>query len=111
MTDKNYYIYILETECGKFYCGITDNLRNRFRKHKSGKGAKFTRSFKPKKISAAWSADSRENALKIEIMIKKLNRNEKDKLVGNPDLLHVLLDIDENDFPADIVKIDENDFV
>ncbi len=110
MNTKIYYIYLIETECGKLYCGITDNVEKRFLKHKSGKGAKFTRSFKPKRIAAAWITSSRENALKIEIMIKKLARDEKEILIAEELSLPEILKINPEDYSLTRFKINENDF-
>ena len=54
--DKKYYIYILECENGILYTGITTDYMRRFDEHSkvnnSKKGAKFTKSHKPKKIVA-----------------------------------------------------------
>ena len=37
-----WYVYILECKDQSLYTGITDNLKRRFKEHKSGKGSKFT---------------------------------------------------------------------
>ena len=47
-----YYIYTLKLEGGKYYVGATSNLTRRFRQHCSGKGANFTRKYKPLYISS-----------------------------------------------------------
>lgn len=43
-------IYVLECEGGNFYVGMTDNGEKRLLQHVTGKGAKWTRMHKPKKI-------------------------------------------------------------
>ncbi len=85
--DKKYYIYILECENGILYTGITTDYMRRFDEHSkvnnSKKGAKFTKSHKPKKIVALWKTNSRSDASKLEARIKQLNKNEKQELISN----------------------------
>lgn len=79
------YIYILETENGSFYTGYTNDLESRYRKHVEGKGGRFTRSFRPKRIACAWKFDGdRGSALKVESFIKNKTRKEKEVLIENP---------------------------
>jgi putative endonuclease len=87
---KNYYIYIIECANGRLYTGWTLDIKKRFNEHVSGKaGAKFTRSFKPKKIVASWQLGdgSKGEALRIEAYIKSLSRAKKIVIINNPALL------------------------
>jgi putative endonuclease len=77
---SSWFVYIIETESSKFYTGITNNLEERFEKHKSGKGAKFFRIDKPKKIIHFEIYETKSQALKREIEIKKMSKKEKIKL-------------------------------
>lgn len=45
-----YYLYVLELEDGKYYVGLSHNVSKRCAKHKSGKGAEWTKLHKPLKI-------------------------------------------------------------
>ena len=48
-----------------------------------GKGAKYTRSFKPVEIAQTWRVFiDKSVAMKIEAYIKALSRREKEKLLG-----------------------------
>jgi len=87
----NFYVYILECSNGRFYTGYTVDLIKRFNEHSSlKKGAKFTRSFKPRKIAASWKiAGDRGDAMKVEAFIKSLTKPEKILIAGNPELLAV----------------------
>jgi putative endonuclease len=76
-----WFVYIIETECGHLYCGITTDLKRRFQQHLNGDGAKFFRGKKPKKIVFKETYFSRSDALKREWKIKKLSRNQKKMLV------------------------------
>lgn len=42
-----YKLYILQLEQGKYYVGITKNVDKRFKRHEIGKGANWTRLYKP----------------------------------------------------------------
>lgn len=76
-----YYIYILSCENNILYTGVTTDYKRRFSEHSgangSKKGAKFTKSHKPKKIVALWSAKNRSLAQKLEARIKQLVKSDK----------------------------------
>jgi len=59
------------------YTGYTNDLEKRFEKHKKGKGAKYTRSHKPKEIVFFREYDNKIVALKKEREIKNLAKEEK----------------------------------
>ncbi len=50
--------------------------------HNSGKGAKYTRAFRPCVLSYVEVFDTKEEALKREAQIKKMTRKEKEELIG-----------------------------
>jgi len=72
---------MLELDNGSYYTGYTTDLRRRYEAHRSAKGAKITRSFKPVQILAAWRVVDLSTALKFEAAIKKLSRAEKEELL------------------------------
>lgn len=75
--DKKYYTYVLLTENNTLYCGYTDDVEKRFEKHKSGKGAKYTRANKPVKIIFTAEFGTKSEAMKEECRIKSLSREDK----------------------------------
>lgn len=75
-------VYILECKDGRFYTGITDNLERRFKEHKSGKGGKFTRTFKVNKMLYSHPCGSKNEALKLEANIKGWPKERKVALVN-----------------------------
>jgi putative endonuclease len=86
-TGKPFFVYILECENGNFYTGYTDDIARRFNVHKTGakEGAKFTRSFKPSKVAAAWKIfGGKSAAMKVEFFIKKRSRSVKEKFISDP---------------------------
>jgi putative endonuclease len=82
MTSKlDWTVYIIETENGKLYTGITIDLERRFWEHCSGIGAKYFRSQSPHAIVYTEMHTNRSEASKREYEIKKLNRSNKLKLI------------------------------
>lgn len=79
--DRMYYVYILKCGDGSFYCGYTNDVEKRFEKHKSGKGAKYTRSHLPVELVYTEEFEDKSDALKREYSIKSMKRNQKEKLV------------------------------
>jgi putative endonuclease len=72
-----WFIYLLECKNGKLYTGITTDLEKRFRRHASGKGAKFTKRNPPSHIIAAKPCQSRSEACKLEWVLKQLKPHQK----------------------------------
>ena len=80
---KNFFIYIIECEDDSYYTGYTNDLVKRFETHKLGKGAKYTRAKKAKKLIYFEKHLSKEEAMKREYEIKMLKREDKEKLVDS----------------------------
>lgn len=76
-----YYLYILLTLDNTLYCGIAKDILKRFELHKTGKGAKYTKVHKPSKIVYADIFDDKSSALKEELRIKALKREQKLELI------------------------------
>ena len=75
-------VYILCCSDGTYYTGITTDIDRRLEEHNSGKGAKYTRSRTPVVLEECKSFETRSEATKEEIRIKKLTRVNKEKLIG-----------------------------
>ena len=81
--NKKHYVYILLTQKNTFYCGYTDNVEKRFIEHYIGKGAKYTKAFKPVRVVYAKEFLTKSEALKEEYRIKhKLNHSKKLELIN-----------------------------
>jgi 3-methyladenine DNA glycosylase AlkC/predicted GIY-YIG superfamily endonuclease len=82
LVDKkpDWWVYMIQTDKGKLYTGITTDLKRRFEEHASGKGAKYLRGKKLKEMVFTEKHRSRSSATKREIAIKKLSKAEKLKL-------------------------------
>ena len=80
--ENNYYTYIIKTVKNTLYCGITNDILSRFKAHIEGKGAKYTRAFKPKEIVYLKEFENKSKASKEEYRIKKtLSRIQKLDLI------------------------------
>lgn len=76
-----WFVYIVR--CSKddsLYTGITNNLEKRIAAHNNGKGAKYTKSRRPVTLFKKIEVETKSEALKLEVKIKKLSREEKLKL-------------------------------
>ena len=80
-----WYLYILRCGDGSLYTGITTDVEKRLEAHKSGKGAKYTRGRGPLKLVYSEACGDHSAALKRELEIKRLPREEKLKLLQNPE--------------------------
>jgi putative endonuclease len=88
VTEKSWYVYILECYDESLYTGITNNLEKRMVAHKTGKGSKYVRSKKFKEVLHAIPMRDKSEAAKIEYKIKQLERNDKITFfMKHPDLL------------------------
>ena len=77
MEEKQWVLYIIECKDGTLYTGITDNFRRRFEAHKIGKGAKYTRGRGPLQLRYLESCENHSAALKREIVVKRLTKDQK----------------------------------
>ncbi len=75
-----WYVYLIKCNDDTLYCGITNNLENRIKTHNLKKGAKYTRSRTPVFLYYFEKFDDKNSALKREIQIKKLSRQNKIEL-------------------------------
>lgn len=82
--EKPYFVYIIRLSNGSLYTGYTDDVLKRLRMHCAGKGSKVARSFPPRKVERVWKAESRSSALRLEAMIKRCSREEKERFIRRP---------------------------
>jgi len=80
-TVNNHFVYILECNDGTYYTGYTNELTQRLRKHEEGKGAKYTRGRGPLKLVFQATFSTKQEAMRMEYAIKKLNRAAKERMI------------------------------
>ncbi len=79
---KQWFVYILRCADNSLYTGITTDIVRREKEHNDGKlGAKYTRARQPVFVVYQEAHNSRSEASKREIAIKKLSKNNKEKLL------------------------------
>lgn len=72
-----YWLYLLECEGGVYYAGIALDVEDRFLRHASGLGARFTRARPPLRVLAAREYANKSDALRAELQLKALPRARK----------------------------------
>ena len=70
----SFYLYMLRCEDGSIYTGTAKDYLKRYEEHLSGKGAKYTKSHKVKKIERVFLCKNRSIACILESEIKKLKK-------------------------------------
>ena len=76
-----WYLYILQCGDGTLYTGITTDVEKRLDAHRSGKGAKYTRGRSPLELKYREVCGTHSDALKREVEVKRLSREEKLALI------------------------------
>lgn len=76
-----HYIYIVECSDGTYYTGYTNDIEKRILAHNEGKGAKYTRGRRPVVLKYQESYKTKSEAMSREYSIKKLSRQQKQKLI------------------------------
>lgn len=79
MDEKDWFVYLLECQDGSFYTGVTVDVDKRIKTHSSGKGSKYVRYKKFKKLLASKKCKNRSEAQKNECYIKSLSKYDKTK--------------------------------
>lgn len=80
---KGQYVYVLRCSDGTLYTGWTTDPARRLQTHNSGKGAKYTRTRLPVEIVYCECFEKKSDALRREAQIKRLTKNDKEKLIMN----------------------------
>lgn len=78
-----WYLYILRCKDGSLYTGITTDVEKRLEAHQSGKGAKYTRGRGPLVLVYREECGTHSDALKREVEIKRLTREQKQVLIAS----------------------------
>jgi len=72
-----WFCYLLRCADNTLYCGITNDLEKRLIVHNAGEGAKYTRGRTPVKLIYQEDCADKSAALKRELQIKRLTREQK----------------------------------
>jgi putative endonuclease len=80
-SQERWTVYVLSCGDGTLYTGATCDLARRLRKHRAGRGARYTRSRLPVSLVYREEAPDRGAALRREAALKRLTRREKLRLI------------------------------
>jgi predicted GIY-YIG superfamily endonuclease len=78
---SEWFVYILRCADDTLYTGITNDLVRRCKQHNAGTASRYTRSRLPAVLLYQESQTSRSLALKRELAIKALSRQQKELLI------------------------------
>ena len=98
MKNHNYYVYIMASNSGTLYTGITNDLRRRVYEHKSNLTTGFSKKYKCNKL-VYWEQFSQvEEAISREKFIKGKKRSFKEELIRlkNPGWRDIAADWEES---------------
>jgi putative endonuclease len=80
--EGRFFVYIVQCKDGTYYTGYTTNLSRRVEEHNKGHGAKYLKKNKlPVRLVYAKEYRYYKNVLKAEKRLKKLTREQKERLV------------------------------
>ena len=87
------YVYIIRCEDDSLYTGVAKDIERRLREHyhRLPNAAKYTHSHPMAGIEAVWTTEDWSTACKLEYRIKRLKRDEKLRLVLEPESISLLL--------------------
>lgn len=74
---NDWFVYIIQCLDKSYYTGITNDLDERMKAHREGRGSKYVRSKGFSKLLVFKKFPSRSQALKFEYKIKQLPRGKK----------------------------------
>ena len=76
-----WFVYILRCAGGSLYTGISKDVPRRLEQHNPGTASRYTRSRLPVKLVYQEGQTSRSLALKRELAIKALPRQQKEAMI------------------------------
>ena len=77
-----WFVYLARCADGTLYCGVAKDVAARLARHDAGKGARYTRGRGPLALIAKRRCASHGDALRLELAVKALPREEKERLAN-----------------------------
>jgi putative endonuclease len=72
-----WFVYIAECAAGTLYVGVALDVAARIAAHDAGRGARYTRGRGPLRLLAKRRCVTKGDALRLELALKRLQREEK----------------------------------
>lgn len=87
-----HYVYIIETEDGTYYTGVTNDPARRLQEHVSGgpRAARYLKAHRPVYVVFLKEFESRSDALRFEYRAKRDQRFKQDCIGSRRDILEVI---------------------
>ena len=82
MKPELWFVYLARCADGTLYCGVAKDVAARLAQHDAGKGARYTRGRGPLELVAKRRCASHGDALRLELAVKALTREEKERLAN-----------------------------
>ena len=90
---QSWHVYVVQCSDASFYTGITTDLARRMAEHRSGKrGAKYLRGREPLKYVFDFAVTNRSEASRLESLIKRMPRRQKEEYLGDAKALRAFLE-------------------
>lgn len=77
-----WFVYLARCADGTLYCGVAKDVAARLAQHDAGKGARYTRGRGPLTLIAKRRCETHGDALRLELAVKALPREEKERLAN-----------------------------
>lgn len=75
------YTYLIRCKDSSLYCGYSSDIERRVYEHKNKIGSKYTRAKGFSRLEMYILSESKSSAMKLEHFIKKLSKDEKERLI------------------------------
>jgi putative endonuclease len=78
-----WFIYLIRTDKGSLYTGITTDVDRRFKEHDASgiRAAKFLKGKGPLTLAFFTEVGGRSHALKLEYRVKRLTKRKKEQII------------------------------
>lgn len=93
--EKPWQLYLLRCGDGTLYTGIALDAKKRLLMHQQGKGAKYTRGRGPLELVYTEVCPTHSDALKRELEVKAMTKEEKEALIARGPLEQVNRNLDD----------------
>lgn len=80
-SETGWFVYLVRCANGSLYTGICKDVEKRLAQHNAGTASRYTRSHLPVALVYQEAQSTRSLALKRELAIKALSRQEKETLI------------------------------
>jgi len=80
MPCMTWFLYIARCSDGTLYTGIALDVPARIAAHDAGRGARYTRGRGPLLVCAVRRCEGQSDALRLELAVKRLSRQQKERL-------------------------------